>query len=316
MSAKSGTSTQAITLGEWFDLVNSRGWSDERVWGIVHDCARAALTAVRRRLRRGEDDDLVADLVLLARTAPAGWRRSERRSIGMTRWLAGVVKRRLLAIRRRELPSLGSALGSLEAPVPRSEPTSAIDPGEFLTPKQLSSWELHEQGVGTRVASRMLGITRYAQRDRVRRARLRLASRARAVGQRDPTWLAAAAKQLAATGDRRNVPLLLLRCAGISYRMCAQTLRTTVAAVASRLHRLWKMWERSLAEQRSDTDLPCAAFTYRGRSGRRSRRTGANGALAAAEESVEVKQSVPGAKRRDGRSRRLRDSGQRKRSED
>ncbi len=137
---------RAITLGEWLDLVGSHGWADERAWLIVRDCARRALPAVRRRLRPGEDEELVAEIVVLARCVPTTWSRPDRRGIGLVPWLAGVMKRHLLALRRAELPTAGDRIDDLEArdPVEPDElpprPLPDVDVAALLTVKQLAAW--------------------------------------------------------------------------------------------------------------------------------------------------------------------------------
>jgi DNA-directed RNA polymerase specialized sigma24 family protein len=261
MSTLVGDGHSTVTLGGWLDVVDSRGWGDASVWLQIHDCAQAALAAVRRRLRPGDGEDLVADVVLLARTPPASWRRSDRRDIPLVRWLGGVVRNRLRALRRAELPTTGRALDAVASAEACRDPVpSGVDAASVLTAKQLASWDLHCQGVGTRAAAEALGVTRDAHRRRLERAKRRLASEGRAERLGVGEWAPTLVRELLSKGDTVNAALLLLRHGGQCYRACAEALRLTVDAVRSRLARLWRMWKASLPVAPRDTPVPGPAL--------------------------------------------------------
>ena len=175
MSSLDWDGSRAVTLGGWVRLVDTRGWTDESVWLVVHDAARAALSAVRRSLRPGEAEELVAEVVVVARGVPESWRVPDRAGVVLVRWLGGVMKRRLLAMRRAEFALAGENLTDVEGPDPPDdtgtrEPPS-VDAAALLTEKQLATWESACRGLGSRTAARQLGITRGAYRDRLRRAK-------------------------------------------------------------------------------------------------------------------------------------------------
>ena len=269
MSSLDWDGSRAVTLGGWVRLVDTRGWTDESVWLVVHDAARAALSAVRRSLRPGEAEELVAEVVVVARGVPESWRVPDRAGVVLVRWLGGVMKRRLLAMRRAEFALAGENLTDVEGPDPPDdtgtrEPPS-VDAAALLTEKQLATWESACRGLGSRTAARQLGITRGAYRDRLRRAKGRRASSVPAPAPHDASQTAMLAKHVAERGDARNAARLVLRSCGTSYRSCAEALGWTVEAVRSRLARLWRRWKPSLNPQPRDTDLPCPTLPSRER---------------------------------------------------
>ena len=91
----------AVTLGAWIALVDTRGWV-EGVWLTTLEAAQAALPAVAGRLRPGEGDDLVSELVKRTRERPIpkSWRDPSRAGIALARWFGGVLKNLLLELRR------------------------------------------------------------------------------------------------------------------------------------------------------------------------------------------------------------------------
>jgi hypothetical protein len=107
-----------MTIGRWLEIVAARGWRDPATWMLTRDAARAALPSVRRLVRSGEEEDLVSELIVLARGVPDCWRRPELRGVPLARWFAGVL-RNLIRARRRN-----GAGAPLEGDVldPRSDP--------------------------------------------------------------------------------------------------------------------------------------------------------------------------------------------------
>lgn len=252
----------SMTLGQWLSLVWDRGWGDTRVWTLLRDACRQALVAVRAALRPGEDEELISDALVIARGVPSSWERAERAGVALVRWLAGVMKRCLLARRRREPATLGDLVDSLPSARldERAAPTRIdIDPATLLTPKQLAAWRLACEGLSATRAAADLGLSRSAYRDRLRRAKQRLASGTPAPARHRPEETAALACELAREGRSEHATLLVLRSAGATYRTCAATLGTTVDAVRSRVARLWRVWRARRTDRRFDTDRPPSA---------------------------------------------------------
>jgi DNA-binding CsgD family transcriptional regulator len=172
------------------------------------------------------------------------------------------MRHRLRALRRDQLPVLGAAVERVVHRVcERAEPLPELDAASILTPKQLASWDLARRGLGSRAAAKALGISRDAHRDRVERATKRLAAGTPARAAHAPEWTDAAMQRAVAAGDDDNATLVRLRCAGATYRRCAEALRVSVAAVASRLARMWRRWTASLSRPETDTALPSATFS-------------------------------------------------------
>jgi DNA-directed RNA polymerase specialized sigma24 family protein len=274
----SGCSDSELTLGAWLDRVDDRGWGDETVWHDALRCARAALRAVRCWLRRFDADDLVQDVVLLARTPPEGWRRPTRRDVPLVNWFAGVLRKRCCARARATPTPIGDAIHAVEAPdhddeapidpvaAERLEHVRELHPERLLTRKQLESWNLYVKGTGSREAAEQLGISREAHRDRVKRARAHLRTGTPAPRGRAPGWLVVATRLAEASGATEDERLLSLRRLGRSYAACAEALGSTLAAVTSRLARIWTRARDRLAEGACDSDLPSPPCRGRGRS--------------------------------------------------
>lgn len=82
------------TLGDWLRLVGSAGWASEEPWDHVQAAARAAAQTVGRRvrIRPGEEEDVVSDVLLVARTSTEAWSRQQVSDVPLVVWLTGVME--------------------------------------------------------------------------------------------------------------------------------------------------------------------------------------------------------------------------------
>ena len=264
---------RAVTLGAWIAIVDQHGWDDERIWMLVDEAARAALSAVRRTLRPGEDDELVSDVVALAREFPTSWRHPARAGALLASWFGGVMKKLLRTRRRRGSRTAGDR--DKDVVDPRSVRRRGQDEADAaaaarvselrqlveerqanLTPLQREAVDLHLQRLSHGAAARRLGIERDTFRDRLRRAVLRLRSDVPAPVRHDRGRVAALAEAVADAGDARGAALLALRAAGRTFRACAEALGRTLAAVRSHAARLWRSVDLSPDTAPRDTHLP------------------------------------------------------------
>ena len=274
-----------VTLGAWIDGVDRRGWGDEWVWLTLQSAARAALGAVRRLLRPGEDDEFVSEVIERARCLPMSWREPQKSAAALAAWLGGVMKNVLRERRRRAarersgiLPHLvpetvrrGSshpARTSLSALRARHREhathaaivgsggavTRAFPGSEFLTHKQVEAYELKLRGLTEKSIASTLGISRSAVHDRLRRARQRIQRGLAAPRSGSASDARRLAEQVSANGDMTNAALLRHRANGLTYAAIAEALQMTPGAVAGRLKRLWQKAAPSMAPKHAEAE--------------------------------------------------------------
>jgi DNA-directed RNA polymerase specialized sigma24 family protein len=252
-----------LTLGEWVEIAARDGVSADRRWRLALDHARAALPAVRGRLRRDDEDDLVSDLLVVAHELPESWRRPEVRDVPLARWFAGVLRVLRVERRGRSPDPPRKSCADEDFPDRVREPDAAapdvsIDDElrPFVTARELRSIDAFRRGLDAVEAAKSLGIRVGAHRARLRRALRRVRNAVVPRPPDDSSWIPATVRLLLDRGDRDGAALLLLRDSGKSLAECAASFRTTADAVKARLRRargVWRMWKTSPARRARDT---------------------------------------------------------------
>lgn len=224
-----------MRIGDWLDAVDRE---DPAAWGILLDTT----TRLARAWGAREPEDLASAFVLQQLERRARDARRADRGMSFDTWLGGCVRRHVRREGRKRRPHGLLHASDLPAGTPEEAPPPR-NPEEMraelrrrlccrLSSAELEAMELHLAGLGSRSAAERLGIHRDSFRDRLERAKRKLAAA------HDPRgWAADVAASLRTDGDETLVAILDRYVQGAKIREIATDTGLTYSSVRDRIAR-------------------------------------------------------------------------------